>query len=222
MALGGISRMKPTGEIESFPLETPIVRLGRLALAPDGAAWFAESTSYSITRMKAGIVARHVPDSPRGGPYGVAVAGDGTVWATLQSGDQLVRIAPDGTITVTDLPRQGAGPTDVALAPDGAVWFLEFRANRVGWLKDGKIEEVEVGAESAGLSGLAVAADGAAWFGMVRHGSLGRVKAGKLDRFRLPRERARPYSVAVDGAGNVWYADIAGYVGMLPAREASR
>ena len=38
--------------------------------------------------------------------------------------------------------------------------------------------------------------------------------------FRLPRENARPYSLAVDREGNVWYADITGYVGMLPARQA--
>ncbi len=38
--------------------------------------------------------------------------------------------------------------------------------------------------------------------------------------FPLPRANARPYSVAVDRDGNVWYADITGYVGMLPARYA--
>jgi virginiamycin B lyase len=36
----------------------------------------------------------------------------------------------------------------------------------------------------------------------------------------LPRKDARPFSVTVDPANNVWYADISGYVGMLPARFA--
>ena len=45
-------------------------------------------------------------------------------------------------------------------------------------------------------------------------------KRGDIVVFKLPREHARPCSVVVDRAGNVWYADISGYVGMLPARDA--
>ena len=40
------------------------------------------------------------------------------------------------------------------------------------------------------------------------------------ETFKLPRDDARPYSLAVDRDGNVWYADIHGYVGMLPANYA--
>jgi virginiamycin B lyase len=55
---------------------------------------------------------------------------------------------------------------------------------------------------------------------MVRNSSLGRLRDGKVATFKLPRDKARPYSVAVDPDGNVWYADISGYVGMLPAGDA--
>jgi virginiamycin B lyase len=46
------------------------------------------------------------------------------------------------------------------------------------------------------------------------------LRDGRVATFRLPRDNARPYSLAVDPDGNVWYADISGYVGMLPARYA--
>ena len=57
---------------------------------------------------------------------------------------------------------------------------------------------------------------------MVRSSSLGlaRMRDSRVVTFRLPRNNARPYSLAVDPDGNVWYADISGYVGMLPARYA--
>jgi virginiamycin B lyase len=55
---------------------------------------------------------------------------------------------------------------------------------------------------------------------MLRASSLGRLRNGELATFKLPRVDARPYSVAIDSAGNVWYADIHGYVGMLPAEHA--
>jgi virginiamycin B lyase len=55
---------------------------------------------------------------------------------------------------------------------------------------------------------------------MVRSSSLGRLQQGRLKTFPLPRPNARPYSVGIDRDGNVWYADITGYIGMLPARYA--
>ena len=214
----GISHMTPSGEITSFPLDTPIVRLGRLAVAPDGAVWFAEATGYSITRLKNGEVTRHVFESPRGEPYGVAIAADGSTWATLKSADQLLRITPDDEMQVFDVPRRAAVPTDIAIGDDGSIWFIESRQNRIGRFKNGKFEEFDVVEENAVLTGLAVTQDGAVWFGMLRSGSLGRLHDGRVEKFKLPRAGARPTSLAVDRDGNVWYADISGYVGMLPAR----
>ena len=221
-AAHAISRVAMSGEVTRIPLDTPSVRLGRLAVAADGAVWFAEETGYSVSEIRDGRLIRHLYDSPRGGPYGVAVGPDGTAWASLQSGDQILRIGTDGAVKAFDLPHAASVPSDVAIGPDGAVWFLEYRANAIGRLVDGAIREFSVGEEAAGLSGLAVAPDGAVWFGMMREGSLGRLRDGQVVRFRLPRDRARPYTVATDRAGNVWYADITGYIGMLPALAARR
>jgi virginiamycin B lyase len=222
LAARAIARVSSAGEIARFVLDTPISRPGRLAIAPDGAVWFADPTGYGVTRLKHGVFTRHRIESVRGGPYGVAVTADGAVWATLQNGNQLLRLAADGTSRTFDLPRGGAVPADVAAGSDGTVWFLQFRANRVGRFKDGQFSDVEAGRENAGLSGIAVAPNGDVWFGMMRRASLGRLRDGHLDVFALPRDNARPFSVAVDRDGNVWYADITGFVGMLPARHAGR
>jgi virginiamycin B lyase len=218
-----IQRISPGGEINSFALDTPIVKLGKIAAAADGSLWFAEATAYSITRLRNGKLKRHVVDSIRAEPYGVAVAPDGTIWATLRAGNQLLRITPDGAMKAFDIPTRGSSPTDVAVDSQGAVWFLEFRGNKVGRYAAGRFEEFPVGeGPTAGLTGLAVTADGTVWFAMLRQGSLGRLRDGRIERFRLPRESARPYSVAIDGEGNVWYADITGFVGKLPAAQAGR
>jgi virginiamycin B lyase len=215
-----IARISSSGDIARFVLDTPIARLGRLAIAPDGAAWFADPTGYGVTRLKDGVFARHQIESSRGGPYGVAIARDGTVWATLQNGNQLLRIAPDGIAKTFDLPRPGAVPTDIAIGPDGSLWFLQFRANRIGRFKDEQFSEVAAGEDNAGLSGIAVAGNGDVWFGLMRRASLGRLRDGRIEAMALPRPNARPYSVAVDRDGNVWYADISGSVGMLPGKYA--
>ena len=217
-----IVAVSTTGEMASVALGTPIARLGRMAAAPDGSVWFAEGSAFSITRQHGGTLTRHAIDSVRGGPYGVAVAADGTVWATLQAANALLRIAPDGKITEHEIPAPGVSPTDVAVDAAGTVWFLQFRADKIGQFRAGRVAEVALPEAKAGLSGLAIAPDGAVWFGMLRRGSIGRLRDGKFAEWKLPRERARPYSVAVDASGNVWYADITGFVGMLPARDAAR
>ena len=208
----------PNGELHSVRLDSPLARIGQLAMAPDGSLWFTEASAYSVTRLKDGIFERHAIDRIRGVAIGIAVAADGTVWSTLQAANQLLRIAPDGSMQTFDIPTRGSSPGDILVGKDGAIWFHEFRGNKVGRYADGRFEEFPVGAEPAGLTGLAQAADGAIWFAMLRKGSLGRLKDGKLEEFRLPRKDARPYNVAVDRDGNVWYTDIRGFVGMLPRR----
>src|SRR5215475_3948494 len=221
IAARAITRISSIGEVARFVLDTPITRLGRLAITPDGAVWFADPTGYGMTRLKDGAFSRYQIESARGGPYGVAVTADGAIWATLQNGNQLLQLDADGTGRTFDLPRGGAVPTDVAVGHDGSVWFLQFRANRVGRFKGGQFSDVEVGRENAGLSGIAVAPNDDIWFGMLRRASLGRLRGGHVAVFALPRDTARPFSVTVDRDGNVWYADITGFVGMLLAKHAA-
>ncbi len=211
-----VLRVTADGDVKSFPLGTPVARLARLAVAPDGGVWFAESTAFSITRLKDGKLQRHEFKSLRGGPYGVAVGADGTVWATLQSGNQLLRITPAGEMSEYDLPTPSAAPTDVAIDRQGNVWVVEFAANKIARFADGKFTEYPLPKDKGAPSGLTVTSDGAVWFGILRGASLGRLVNGDITVHPLPRPTARPYSVTADASGNVWYADITGYVGMVP------
>ncbi len=217
-----VSRMSPSGDITSVDIDTPIARLGQIALAPNGAAWFAEPNAFSVTRLKDGVLKRHLVDSARPGLLGIAVAADGTVWATDQGADQIVRIGVDGVMRTYEVPTRGSSPSDIAVDAKGTVWFLEFRGNKLGRLQDGKFEEFSFGEQNVGPTGIAVAPDGSIWFCELRTGGLGRFRDGKIEVFKLKRENARPYSVSVDRAGNVWYADITGWVGKFAAGDAKR
>ena len=67
-----------------------------------------------------------------------------------------------------------------SLGPDGSVWIIELRANRIGRLNE-SFEEYEVPRDNPMLSGLAVASDGVVWFAMLHSGSLGRLQtAGSI------------------------------------------
>lgn len=214
-----ILRIGRDGAITATSLGTPIARLGRMTAGPDGSIWFAESTAYSVTRLKDGRLERHEIQSARGAPFGVAVAPDGTVWSTLQAGNALLRIGPDGVMEEIEIPTRGAGPTDIAIAPDGAVWFLQFRTNQLGRYAGGKFTTSAVPEGIGALSGLATTADGSVWCGAMKGAALVRLRGEQVDVYRLPREDAKPFSLAADGQGRLWYADIRGFVGvMTPGR----
>jgi virginiamycin B lyase len=216
-AIGWIS---PDGSIRSFPLYTPIVRLGRLAVAPDGAVWFADITTASITRLQDGVFVRHSVGSLGATPYGIAVEANGTIWATLQGADKLARISSDGQISTFDVPTRNSGLGDITVDPNGAVWFLELRANKIGRFSEGRFTEFIIPTPSAGATALAAAPDGSVWFTELSVAKLGRLRDGRVTELRLPRAGARPFGVAVDPANNVWYTDISGWLGMLPAPAA--
>jgi virginiamycin B lyase len=215
-----ISRISPDGSIRLFPLSTPIVRLGRLAVAPDGAVWFADVTTASVTRLHDGIFMRHDVGSLGATPYGIAVDTGGTVWTTLQGADKLARISTDGQVNALDVPTHSSGLGDIAVDQSGAVWFLELRANKIGRFAEGRFTEFMIPTPSAGPTALAAAPDGSVWFTELSVGKLGRLRDGRVAELRLPRADARPFGVAVDTANNVWYTDLSGWLGMLPAVRA--
>jgi virginiamycin B lyase len=215
-----ISHITANGEVRSFPLSTPIARLGRLALAPDGSVWFADELTASVTRLQNGVFTRHDVGSSGGAPYGIAIEPNGTVWTTLQNPDKLGRIAADGRITTFDIPTRDSGLGDIAVDRNGAVWFLELRANQIGRFVQGRFTEFPVPTPSAGLTALAAAPDGSVWFTELSTGKLGRLRNEWITEIPLPRANSRPFGVAADGANNIWYTDLNGWLGMLAAGQA--
>ena len=215
-----ISRILSDGAIRSFPLSTPIVRLGRLAVSSDDAVWFADVTTASVTRLKDGVFIRHETGSLGATPYGIAVDSSDAVWTTLQGADLLAYISTDGGMTTLDVPTRNSGLGDIAVDQRGAVWFLELRTNKIGRFAEGRFTEFTIPTQSAGLTTLAAAPDGSVWFTELSVGKLGRFRDGRVAEFRLPRPGSRPFAVAVDPSNNVWYTDLSGWLGMLPAAQA--
>ncbi len=219
-----IGRVSKNNEIKNFSLGTPIARMNRLAIAPDGAVWFAENSSNSVTRLKDDTLERYDMQATRGTPYGIAVDTHGNAWATLQAAGQIVRINTQGKLDWFWVPTPASAPTDIVADRDGTIWFLEFRSNKLGRFKNEEFSEYPVPSEFsiAGLAGLAAAPNSDIWFAMVREHALGRFRNGAFKIFTLRRPDARPVGVTVDPGGNVWYVDVKGYLGRIAAKDAGK
>lgn len=111
---GELLRRSPDGSERRFAIGA---RPGQLAVARD-AVWCAVTGEDRIA-VVAGDEISFV-DAP-GGPYGMAVAGDG-VWTGLMQGDALARLGSRGPRLDVPLPVDGAFPAMIAVDEDDAVW----------------------------------------------------------------------------------------------------
>jgi virginiamycin B lyase len=217
-----IGHLAADGSLESFPLPTRLSQFGRLAVAKDGSVWAADSWSNSLIRLHQGTFTAYTATTSGAAPFGVATDRHGGVWATLQAANKLIHIDPAGQVTELEPPTRSSGLSDVAVDASGAVWFVELRAAKIGRYADGRFDEYALPRAQGGITDLAVAPDGSVWFTMLRAQKLGRLRDGVVEEFALPRSDARPFGIRVDAAGNVWYTDLSGWLGVLPAADASR
>src|SRR5258705_2857155 len=114
----------------------------------------------------------------------------------------------------------GAGPHDVAPAPDGSVWFTAQRAGYLGRLdpKTGAVKKIPLGANSA-PHGVIVGPDGAAWVTDGGQNAIVRVdpSSHQVKRWPLPNDApdANLNTATFDHRGRIWFTGQAGVYGRL-------
>jgi len=132
-------------------------------------------------------------------------------WLTPADG----RLATDGTIREIALP---SGPTTVALAADGVLWFTLGDANAIGRINpDGTgfaLYPIPTPASSPRI--ISYGADGNMWFSEHAAGKMGRITpAGVITEYALSSPDSQPRAIALAADGNVW-------IGMFAAGKVAR
>lgn len=118
----------------------------------------------------------------------------------------------DGRVHAFTLPNAGSGPTTVAIAPDGVIWFTESQGNRIG----------RVNADGTGYRGfdlpnaasapriIALGADGNMWFSEHNGNRIGRITpAGVITSFDIPTPASQPRAITLGADGNIWFGQFA-------------
>jgi len=114
----------------------------------------------------------------------------------------------------------GAGPHDVAPAPDGSVWYTAQAQGALGILdpKTGKVEHVSLGKDAA-PHGVIVGPDRAAWITEGGQNAIARVDPAtkKVQLFPLPKEfaDANLNTATFDHRGILWFTGQNGVYGRL-------
>jgi virginiamycin B lyase len=174
-----------------------------------------DATGVSLAEGEAVIV------EPGRGPRGFAVIRriDAAGWPRLAAG------AASSRTTLREYPVfDGAGPHDVAPAPDGTVWFTAQAGGEMGRLdpRTGRVRRIPLGAGSA-PHGVIVGPDRAAWVTDGGLNAIVRVDARSLRvrRFPLPRDRAGANlnTATFDRRGHLWFTGQSGVYGRLDPRS---
>jgi virginiamycin B lyase len=187
-----------------------------ICAAPDGAIWFtARGLNQVGCWTPAGeirLIDLPVPDA---GPAMVAVAGDGAVWAALNTAGALARVH-GGEAGLIELPS-GSAPVGVAAGGDG-VWYADIGGGRVGHADPaGAVESVTFDDPACRPHAVAADPDGGCWVTLWASGQLARVTpGGAVEQYPLPGRE--PHGLLVT-ATEVWVAMESGSLVAVERRQ---
>lgn len=156
-----IARVTPAGVVTEFDIPTPYARPIAIVPGPDGNMWFSEEHGSNVARITpAGIVTEFAV--PRAHPNqilaGLAFDREGNLWVQQYvdhnlpepgAADNIIRIdqaglagGPDGLtaahFTIFPVPTRDTVMHRIIAGPDGAMWFTEMRADRLGRIAVGR------------------------------------------------------------------------------------
>src|SRR6266567_4430320 len=141
------------------------------------------AASFALAGVIAGVAVSRAPTSRN------ASSGNGTGTSDAGKTQEL-----QVTIKEWAVPTKGAHPHDPAVGADGALWFTEQMANKIGRLdpKTGQFKEYPLKVTNSGPHGLVEDGEGNIWFTANFAGYIGKLEptTGEVKEYKMPVEKA--------------------------------
>lgn len=149
---------------------------------------------------------------------GVALAADPSPPPQRWLSKEIAAIT-DGQPHGIPLPNPRSGPTTVAVAADGRVWFTESSGDRIGRVNPEGTGLVEFPLPHPGSAPRIIArgSDGNMWFSEHGGNRIGRITPeGQITEFDIPTPASQPRAIALGSDGNIWFGMFAaGKIGRI-------
>jgi len=96
--------------------------------------WFTERNASKIAQINtSGQVLQEIPTPTASSqPVSLILGPDGNLWFTEFAGNNIARLASNGTITEFAVPTANSEPGGITIGSDGAFWFAEGTGNNIG------------------------------------------------------------------------------------------
>jgi virginiamycin B lyase len=181
--------------VAPFPVPTPGTGPFHITTGWDNQLWYTDLLSGSVGLVTTtGTVLPDIKLTPHSGPLDVRRGPDGTsMWVTENFANQIARIYPrlngggcgvdghvsgDYCVVEYPTPTVGSAPGDIAVGPDGNMWFTETNVGEIGRITaSGAITEFALPDPNSRPEGIVTGPDGNLWFTM--HDT---VRIGKMNR----------------------------------------
>ncbi len=114
------------------------------------------------------------------------------------------------SIVITEYPLTFSdGPWEITPGPDGALWFTENNANRIGRITTaGIISEYTVPTANSGPLGIAAGPDGALWFTEEAASKIGRITTGgTISEYPVPTSGGQTGGITAGPDGALWFTE---------------
>lgn len=211
------------GSVTEYSIPTSGVHPWYLTTGPDNNVWYTGySTSSKLGRITtSGAFTEYSVPVPNMALMGVVGGSDGNVWYSMKgyiAGSfvgRIVKMSTSGSILGQYNVPSGRIAYDLALGPDGNVWFNENGDQRIGKITpSGSITEYTVPSipYGSGLIGLASGSDGNMWFTMYGNGTsnaVGKITtSGVSTLYSIPTYGAQPRSITAGPDGNMWFSEL--------------
>jgi streptogramin lyase len=120
-----------------------------------------------------------------------------------------------GVFTEFAIPSGSSSePWGITTGPDGAIWFAEAGANKVGRITtDGTITEFPLSASATPVE-IVTGPDNNLWVTENAAAKIAKVTtSGSVTEFNTPTASSHPLGIAVGPDGNLWFAECVGNIG---------
>lgn len=147
---------------------------------------------------------------PRGpGPWNIAKGPDGNMWVAATGYAEIIKVAPDGTMTYYTLPNPASQLQGIVTGSDGNLWFAEQGNNAIGKITtSGVITEYTLPQAYAAPDGVALGSDGNVWFADLANNMLGKITpSGQITEYPFPANTSVT-GIAAGPDGNLWMSDL--------------
>ncbi|MEO8658939.1 MAG: hypothetical protein ABI693_10730 [Bryobacteraceae bacterium] len=106
-------------------------------------------------------------------------------------------------------PTANSFPQALTQGPDGAVWFTEYGASKIGRITTaGAITEFAIPTPDSAPYGITVGPDGALWFTEYFTNKIGRITlAGAITEYPLPTANSFPAKIVTGSDGALWFTE---------------
>ena len=134
--------------------------------------------------------------------------------AVLLSVTAALPASPASAQTITEyvVPTANSAPNIIAAGPDGALWFAEQGANKIGQITAaGVFTEFPVPTVGGDPFGIAAGPDGALWFTELDGNKIGRITTtGAITEYVVPTAGSQPSGITTGSDGALWFTELAG------------